>query len=168
MFQCSYSRTAGIQITHASPSKATLAGDACVHDATWFLNPTEIARAGLQGRKQLLPAYPKDRGKTKITAISFAILRAVTGKKDKLLGIQRPETQARDWRAVRMKTEVAQTCINSTTLERRVSCTFVNYRSKKGELDVAIFFLREKNIAGHLILDDRGASEEKGNLSHSH
>lgn len=67
-----------------------------------------------------------------------------------------------------MKTKVTQTCINSTTLERRLSCTFVNYRSKKGELDVVIFFLREKSIAGHLFLDDRGASEEKGYLSRSH
>lgn len=75
-------------------------------------------------------------GKTKITAISFEILRAILEKKDKLLGIQRPETQARDWRAVHTKTKIAQTCINSTTLERRVCCTFVNYRSKKGELEL--------------------------------
>lgn len=125
---------------------------------------------GWPARKKtaLQPAYPKDMGKAEITAISFAILRAILGKKDKLLGIQRPETQAGDWRAVHMKTEVVETCINSTTLERRVSCTFVNYRSKKGELNVVIFFLREKNIAGHLFLNNRGASEEKGNLPCSH
>lgn len=33
---------------------------------------------------------------------------------------------------------------------------------------MVIFFLREKNVGGHLFLDDRGASEEKGNLSCSH
>lgn len=35
----------------------------------------------------------------------------------------------------------------------------MNYRSKKGELDVVIFFLREKNIAGYFFLDDRGTEE---------
>lgn len=127
---------------------------------------------GWPSRKKtvLQPEYPKDMVNTKFTAISFEILRAILEKKNiyRFLGIQRTETEARDWRAVHSKTKIAQTCINSTSLERRVSCTFLNYRSKKGELDVATFFLREKNIAGTLFLDDKGASEEKGNLSRSH
>lgn len=85
----------------------------------------------------LQPAEPKDIVKTKTTAIYFELLRAILEKKKKkLLGIQRPETQAGDGKAVHPKTKIAQNCVNSTNLERRVSCSFVNYRKKKGELEL--------------------------------